>query len=393
MPMNNFNFQNPTRIVFGKGQIKELANYIPKDKIVVMTCGGGSIRRNGVYDQTIKALEGYTIKEFWGIEANPDFDTLMKCVALVKELGAENCCLLSVGGGSILDGTKFIAAASVYDHSEDPWEILENHGQFVTRALPIYDIMTLPATGSEMNFGAVVSCRRLHIKTSFMNPIVSPIVSICDPVTTYSLPTKQTANGVVDSMVHVLEQYITYPQGADVNDRYAEGLLMTIIENGSKLMTDPNDYQARANIMWAATQALNKLIACGVSEDWATHMIGHELTANLGMDHGQTLACIEPRVFRYKFEQKKEKLAQMAERVFNITEGTLEEKAEAGIKAVENFYENVMKVPTHISAYPVSQDKEWIQTVKENFTKKGIVLGEHSDIYPEDVANIILGSY
>ncbi|KAK8795545.1 hypothetical protein WA158_000202 [Blastocystis sp. Blastoise] len=393
MPMDNFNFQNPTRIVFGKGQIKELANYIPKDKIVVMTCGGGSIKRNGVYDQVIKALEGYTIKEFWGIEPNPEYETLLKCVALVKELGPDSCYLLSVGGGSVLDGTKFIAAASVYTHSENLWELVETAGKYIDNSIPIVDVITLAATGSEMDFGSCISWRRHNLKLSFMSDYNYPKVSICDPETTYSLPTNQTANGVVDAMVHVLEQYITYPQGADVNDRYAEGLLITLKENGTILMTDPKNYQARANVMWAATQALNRIIASGVAVDWSTHWIGKEVTAFLGMDHAQTLACIQPRVFRYKFNEKKEKLAQMAERVFNITEGTLEEKAEAGIQCLENFYENIMKVPTHISAYSVSQDKEWIQECKKRLYERKTVLGEHHNIFPDDVEKIILASY
>ncbi|KAK8808612.1 hypothetical protein WA158_008513 [Blastocystis sp. Blastoise] len=393
MPMNNFNFCNPTRIVFGKGQISQLPNYIPKDKTVIMTTGGGSIKRNGVYDQVVKALEGYTVKEFWGIEANPDFETLLKVLAIVKEVGADNCYLLSVGGGSVLDGTKLVAAAAYYTHSDDPWEILETYGAYITKAVPVVDIITLPATGSEMNDNSVVSWRNKHLKMAFASYYVFPVVSILDPETTYSLPTKQTANGVVDSIVHVCEQYATYPQGADINDRYAESILKVLIDDGAKVMTDPNNYQVRANIMWGATQALNKWIAQGVCEDWATHMIGHELTAYLGMDHGQTLACIQPRVFRYKFEQKKERLAQMAERVFNITEGTVEEKAEGAIKALEDFYANVMKVPTHISEYNVSQDKAWIQDVKEKFTKGGVKLGEHQDILPEDVEKIILASY
>ncbi|KAK8807836.1 hypothetical protein WA158_007365 [Blastocystis sp. Blastoise] len=394
MPMDNFNFQNPTRIVFGKGQIKEITNYIPKDKIVIMTCGGGSIKKNGVYEQVMKALDGYTVKEFWGIEANPDYETLLKCVALVTEQGPKNCYMLSVGGGSVLDGTKFIAAASLYTHSDNLWEILETYGAFVTEAIPIVDVMTLAATGSEMNWSSVVSWRNKHLKLFFQNECVYPKVSILDPETMYSLPTRQTSNGIVDAMVHVLEQYITYPQGADVNDRYAEALLKTLIDNGTKVMTNPEDYEARANVMWAATQALNGIIAAGVATDWATHMIGQEITANIGMDHGQTLACVEPVVFHYKFEQKKEKLAQMAERVFNITEGTVEEKAEAGIQALINFYENVVHVPTHISAYPYyNQDKAWIQDVKARFTKNGLVFGEHHDITPEDVEKILLSCY
>ncbi|KAK8805889.1 hypothetical protein WA158_002545 [Blastocystis sp. Blastoise] len=391
MPMNNFNYCNPTRIIFGKGQIKELKNYVPKDKTIYITFGGGSVKRNGVYDQVIKALEGYTIKEFWGIEANPDFDTLCKAVKEVRKLGPDNCFLLPVGGGSVIDGTKFISVASCYTHSEDLWEICDTLGAHIQKAVPLGCVLTLPATGSEMNFGGVISWRAKHLKRSFYSPLLFPRFSILDPETTYSLPVNQTSNGVVDSVVHVCEQYITFPQ--DINDRYAESLLITLIDAGTKVMTDPANYEVRANIMWCATQALNKWLAQGVSEDWATHKIGHELTANLGMAHAETLACIQPRVFRYKFEQKKQKLAQMAERVFHINEGTMEEKAEAGIKALEHFYEDTMKISTHISCYNVSQDKQWIQDVKQRFAKEGLKLGEHKDICPEDIEKIILASY
>ncbi|KAK8790893.1 hypothetical protein WA158_005524 [Blastocystis sp. Blastoise] len=389
MPMNSFDFVNPVRIVFGKGQIAKLATYIPEGKKVLVTYGGGSIKRNGVYDQVMTALKDHEVKEFGGIESNPDYDTLMKAVAILKEMGTEETVILSVGGGSVADGSKFIAAAAVYKHSENTWEILETGAKYVKESVPLYVVITLPATGSEMNNTAVISYRAKNLKLAFATDIVYPVVSILDPETTLSLPTNQTANGVVDSIVHVLEQYCTYPMDAEVQDRYAEGLLITLIESGKKVMENPKDLNARANIMWAATQALNKWIAQGVVEDWATHMIGHELTASIGLAHAETL----PRVFAFNFESKKAKLAQMAERVFNVTEGDVDAKAKKCMELLFDFYENTMKVPTRISKYSCSQDKAWIDRVCERFTEQGVKLGELGNILPENVKQIILDSY
>lgn len=393
MPVLNFDYKNATRIVFGKGQIAKLTELVPKDKKILMCYGGGSIKRNGVYDQVMTALKGWEITEFSGIEPNPDYETLMKAVAIVKELGPENVFVLSVGGGSVADGCKFICAAAMYTKSTDYYTDLCMHGVPIEAAVPLGVVLTLPATGSESNGNAVISYRAKHMKYCLASPLVYPVWAILDPETTMSLPARQTANGVVDSCVHVCEQYVTECINADVQDRYAEALLKVLIENGALVMKEPNSYVARANIMWAATQALNCWICQGVRQDWATHMIGHELTAYLGLDHAQTLACIQPRVFRYRFESKKAKLAQMAERVFGITEGTLEEKAEKAIVELDKFYTEVMKVPSRISQYSCSQDKAWIDDLVKKLTSINAKFGENADILPEDVRNIILASY
>lgn len=394
MPVLNFDYQNATRIIFGKGQIAMLPSLIPKDKKILMCYGGGSIKRNGVYDQVMTALKGYDITEFSGIEANPDYETLMKAVAIAKEMGTENLFVLSVGGGSVADGCKFICAAAVYTKSTEYYQDLcIEGGAKVDCALPLGVVLTLPATGSESNGNAVISYRAKHMKYCLASPYVYPKWAILDPETTYSLPARQTANGVVDSCVHVCEQYVTDCIDADVQDRYSEALLKVLIENGTKVMEDPNNYAVRANIMWAATQALNCWICQGVHQDWATHMIGHELTAYLGLDHAQTLACIQPRVFRYRFEAKKAKLAQMAERVFDVKEGTVEEKAEKAIELLDKFYTDVMKVPSRISQYGCSQDKAWIDDCVAKLAKSGAKFGENADILPEDVKTIILQSY
>ena len=394
MSMLNFNYQNPTRIIFGEGQIAQLPNYIPKDKKVLMCYGHGSIKKNGVYEQVMSALKGYEITEFSGIEPNPDFDTLMKAVAILKANGPENYFILAVGGGSISDGCKFIALASMYKGSDPYNEVLVSGAYGCTEAVPLGVIMTLPATGSESNHASVISCRRTHGKFSILNPASFPQFAILDPNTSMSLPYRQTANGVVDAFVHVCEQYLVDCRHADVQDRFAESLFRVLIDNGSKVRENPNDYNVRANIMWACNQALNHWIDQGVRADWSTHTVGHELTVYLGMDHGQTLACIQRRVFEFKFESKKAKLAQMAERVFDIKEGSVEEKARACIQHIDDFYSKVMGVPTRISGYPqYSQDKAWIEDAHTKFVARNAHFGEDGDIDADVACDIIRNSY
>ena len=392
MSILNWDYQNPTRIVFGRGQIAKLSSLIPKEKKVLVCYGYGSIKRNGVYEQVMNALQGYDITEFSGIEANPDFDTLMKAVAILKEKGPEDFFILAVGGGSICDGCKFISLAALYE-GEHPYEdILMTGGAGCTRAVPIGVVLTLPATGSESNYGCVISYRAKHGKYSMYSTETFPKFAILDPETTYSLPTKQTANGVVDAFVHVCEQYVVDCRHADVQDRYSEALLKVLIDNGREVKTSPNSYEVRANIMWAANQALNHWIDRGVRVDWATHKIGHELTAFLGLDHAQTLACVQRRVYEFKFEAKKQKLAQMAERVFDVKEGSVEEKARKCIELIEEFYQE-MGVPTRISEYNCSQDKAWIDEVHAKFTAGNFRFGEDADIDADVAREIILKSY
>ena len=394
MPVLNFDYSNATRILFGKGQIAKLSELIPKDKKVLMCYGGGSIKRNGVYDQVMEALKGYEIKEFSGIEANPDYETCMKAVEMLKEMGPEESFVLAVGGGSVADGCKFIAAAAVYTKSTDYYQDLcIEGGAKCDKAVPLGVVLTLPATGSESNGNAVISYRAKKMKYCFASKLTYPVWAILDPETTFSLPVRQTANGVVDSCVHVCEQYVTECINADVQDRYSESLLRVLIDNGTEVMKNPNSYAARANIMWAATQALNCWIAQGVRQDWATHNIGHELTAYLGLDHAQTLAIIQPRVFEHRFESKKAKLAQMAERVFDVKEGSVEEKARKAIELLDDFYVNTMKVPSRISHYNCSQDKAWIDECCAKLAGYNAKFGENADILPEEVKQIILDSY
>lgn len=372
--MYDFSFFNPTRILFGKNAISQIADWIPRSAKVLMTYGGGSIKKNGVYDRVVKALGTRELHEFSGIEPNPTYETLMEAVEHVKRVDADF--LLAVGGGSVVDGTKFIAAASRFEEG-DPWSLLE--GARVEAAVPMACVLTLPATGSESNSGAVISHKGKKQKRFFGSPHCYPQFAALDPTTTFSLDKRQTVNGVVDAYVHVLEQYLTFPVNSPLQDRMAEGILLTLIEEAPKVLENPEDYEARANIMWCCTQALNGLIGCGVPHDWATHMIGHELTALFGLDHAQTLAVVLPGVLRRQLKVKTEKLAQYSRRVWNL------EDPFAAIEATEMFFRKI-GMRTRLSEYGIEAGFE---EVPERLKAKGFVLGEHRDIQPEHSLEIL----
>lgn len=372
--MNNFVLHTPTRILFGQGQIAHLAAEIPADSKVLITFGGGSVKNNGVMDQVYSALQGFDVQEFGGIEPNPSYETLMQAVEVVKR--EKITFLLAVGGGSVLDGTKFIAAAAFYP--QDPWHILQTGGAEIEHALPIGSVLTLPATGSESNRSAVITRRATHDKQAFRNNHVFPRFAVLDPVYTYSLPPRQIANGVVDAFVHTIEQYLTYPVDARVQDRFAEGLLLTLIEEGPRALAEPENYDVRANVMWSATMALNGLIGAGVPQDWATHMLGHELTALHGLDHAQTLAIVLPSLMNVKRDTKREKLLQFAERIWGINEGSEDRRIDGAIAATRSFFEQ-MGVPTRFSDYQL--DGTSIPALLAKLEEKGLTaLGERQDI-------------
>ncbi|MBE2213249.1 MAG: iron-containing alcohol dehydrogenase [Opitutaceae bacterium] len=379
--MENFVFRNPTKILFGKGQIAKLASELPAQARVLMTYGGGSIKANGVYDQVKAALGSRTVVELGGIEPNPRYETLMKGVALVKEHRLDF--LLAVGGGSVADGTKFIAAAVPFTDG-DPWRILADNAE-VKAAVPLACVLTLPATGSEMNTAAVIS--RGDQKLAFLSPHVFPVFSILDPETTFSLPPRQIANGVIDSFVHVMEQYMTYPAGAPLQDRFAESILQTLVEIGPRLLASPRDYDLHASFMWTATMALNGVISVGVPQDWATHIIGHELTALHGTDHARTLAVVLPSLLSVKRATKREKLLQWADRVWGIREGTPDQRIDAGIAKMRTFFE-AMGAPTRLSAHgiPASVADVVAQRLAE---RKVTAIGERGDITPAVVREIL----
>lgn len=371
--MFNFSYQNPTRIVFGEGQIKQLSALIPAGSKILLTYGGGSIKQNGVYSQVMQALQGFDVVEFSGIEPNPSFETLLKATELVKAQGITF--LLPVGGGSVVDGTKFIAAAALF--AGDPWDILARRAP-VKQALPLGCVLTLPATGTESNGNSVVTRYSTQEKLSFASPLVYPQFAVLDPTVTYSLPPKQVANGVVDAFVHVMEQYMTYPVNAAVQDRFAEGLLLTLLEQGPLALKDPHNYDVRANVMWAATMALNGLIGQGVPQDWATHMIGHEITALYGLDHAQTLAIVLPALLQQQRQQKREKLLQYGRRVFQLQHTDEERLIDETIAHTRTFFEQ-MGVPTRLADYGISADAVDALVAKLQ-QHQMLKLGEQADI-------------
>jgi NADP-dependent alcohol dehydrogenase len=375
--MQNFVFHNPTEIVFGKGSIAGLGARVPQDVPILLVYGGGSIQKNGVYDQVLGALGHRAHVDFGGVEPNPRYETAMRAVETVREhqIGF----LLSVGGGSVLDACKFIAAAARYE-GQDPWDILSRHAP-VQAALPIGAVLTLPATGSESNGNAVVSRESTREKLAFSSRAVYPVFSILDPETTFSLPQKQVRNGIVDAMAHVFEQYATYPAAAPLHDRLAESILKTLVEVGPKTLEAPTDYDARAALMWCATLALNGLIGCGVPNDWSTHEIGHELTALYGIDHAESLAVVLPGVWALCADGKRDKLAQYAERVFGAS------GVEGAIEATERFFLSV-GMPVRLSAYGIDAP-EAAAKVSERFRARRARLGERRRIDADAVAEIL----
>lgn len=380
--MLNFSFQNPTRVLFGEGQISQLRQLIPAGSKVLLTYGGGSIKHNGVYQQVQAALKDVQWLEFGGIEPNPTYETLSKAVALVRAEQIDF--LLAVGGGSVVDGTKYIAAAARYDG--DGWDLLAKK-QKVKAALPMGVVLTLPATGSESNSFAVITQQSSQQKLSFGSPLLYPQFAVLDPTVTYSLPPRQLSNGVVDAYVHVMEQYLTYPVGAAVQDRFAEGLLLTLLEFGPKAMQQPQDYNIRANLMWSATMALNGLIGVGVPQDWSTHLIGHQLTALYGLDHAQTLAIVLPAVMLQQREQKRDKLLQYGRRVFGLQHQDEERLIDEAISHTRQFFEQ-MGVPTRLADYGIGA--EAVAAVVNKLIELQVErCGEHGDMTPEVVAKLL----
>ena len=379
--MYNFEFQNPVKLIFGKGSIARIAEEIPAQSKIMLTFGGGSVKRNGVYDQVIKALEGRNVVEFWGIEPNPKYETLVEAIALARREGVDF--LLAVGGGSVIDGTKFIAAAIPYEG--EPWDIITRN-DIVRKAVPLATVLTLPATGSEMNNGAVISRRTTHEKFPFHSDLVFPRFSVLDPCVTFSLPKKMIAAGLADTFVHVMEQYMTYPVDARVMDRWAEGLLQAVMEISPAAMGDNPDYDTMANFMLCATMGLNGFIAMGVPQDWATHMIGHELTALHEITHGVTLAIVLPQLLRVMRQDKHDKLLQYATRVLGITEGDDEARIDEAIRRTEEFFHS-LGIATRLSDYGVGQDT--VDEIVRRFTERGAVWGERHDVTPDKVRKIL----
>jgi NADP-dependent alcohol dehydrogenase len=386
--MNNFEFKNPTKIIFGQGEITKIATEIPAEAKVLFLYGGGSIKKNGIYEQVNTALVGFEVVEFGGIPANPEYEVLMQALKVIKKNNITF--LLAVGGGSVIDGTKFLSSAAVYQGNE-PWDILDQKIP-TKKGMPFGTVLTLPATGSEMNSGAVITRAETKQKLTMGGPGLFPVFSVLDPNVVSSIPQRQIANGLADAFTHVLEQYMTYPAGALLQDRIAESIIQTLIEVAPVIMKDPTDYKAAANFMWSCTMALNGLIQKGVPTDWAIHMMGHELTALFGIDHARTLAILTGSHYTYNFETKKEKLAQYAERVWGVTEGTLDEKAKIGIEKTIAFFHS-LDIKTKLSDYTTAYEGTG-EEIAQRLTDRGMIaLGEHGTLTPEDAENIVEMAY
>jgi len=367
---NNFEFQNPVKLIFGKGTIARLAQELPKNEKILVTYGGGSVKQNGVYEQVCQALKGFNYVEFWGIEPNPTVETLRKAITLGKQ---ENITyILAVGGGSVIDGTKLISSAIPY--SGDAWELVLNPSK-IGKMIPFASVLTLPATGSEMNCGAVISNKEKQEKYAFYSSY--PQFSILDPTVTFSLPDFQISCGIADTFIHVLEQYLTVTEESPLMDRWSEGIMQTLIELAPLIKADKTNYNAMSEFMMCATLALNGFTAMGVTEDWATHLIGHEITALHGTTHGQTLVIVLLGLMDVMRKQKRAKLLQFGDRVFNITEGNEEERIDKTINSCEQFFKSI-GLATKL--HELNIGIETINIIKERFLQRGTHLGEQGNI-------------
>jgi len=375
--MLNFSYRNPVKVIFGAGTIASLAKEVPAASRVLVTYGGGSVKATGTLAEVMTALAGRAVFEFGGIEPNPSYETLMRALEVIRTEDIDF--IVAVGGGSVMDGSKFLAAAA--RHPGEALEIMTSRGRCVKDALPLGVVVTLAATGSETNNGGVVTHLATHTKLAFSSPLLFPRFAVMDPAKTLTLPVRQVGNGVVDAFVHVTEQYLTYPADGRIQDRYAEGILLTLVEEGPRALSEPDNVDVRANLMWAASQALNGLIGAGVPQDWSTHMLGHELTAAHGLDHAQTLAIVLPAMLEERRVHKRAKLLQYAERVWRLREGTEDERISAAIAATRDFFER-MGVPTRLSAYGIGADA--IPHLVAQLEAHGMVrLGERQDITPD----------
>jgi NADP-dependent alcohol dehydrogenase len=373
--MDNFTYWNPVKIVFGRETIEELRALVPFDANIMLVYGGGSIKKNNVYDRIKESLGNKITAEFSGIEPNPHYETCLKAVDLIKEKNIDY--ILAAGGGSVIDSVKFIAAAAVFEGA-DPWQILVSGGEIINNALPFGCVITLPATGSEMNPNSVISRAATKEKLHFKSPFVYPVFSIMDPETTFTLPPRQTANGIADTFVHVMEQYMTRVNNAPLQDRQAEAVLSTLIEEAPRVLETPGDYDVRANLMWCATNGLNGLLACGQAEDWSTHMIGHELTAFYGIDHARSLAIVLPSLWRYRKKEKFDKLLQYARRIFNIETEDESVAVDQAINKTEEFFYS-LGIPTSLSEYGIDSI-EAAEKIRERFKARDSAFGEGMDI-------------
>lgn len=386
--MMDFSFFNPTRVLFGRTALSQMTALVPAGARILILYGGGSVVRNGTLARIKAALDGYEIHKFGGIEPNPSFEKLMEAVTLVRE--QDISFLIALGGGSVIDGAKFVAAAVHYDG--DPWDILLTRGNRIQSALPLAAIPTLPATGSEMNGTSVITRTELSAKRVFKSEHVFPVLAVLDPTLTFTLPPRQVANGIVDAFVHVLEQYLTYPVDAPVQDRFAESLLRVLLDIADTNLAEPENYDARASLMWSATLALNGLIGSGVPQDWSSHLIGHELTALYGLDHARTLAVILPAMLSVRKNEKHAKLLQYADRIWNLHAGSENERINEALNHTRAFFSR-LGLETSLSGYGLGQDAiDALLASLRQAHGNNYALGENRTVSPELARTVLEAS-
>ena len=378
--IKNFTFQSPTKIIFGKGAVGALKREIPKDKRILLLYGCQSLKKYGAYESIKKALaDRPEVFEFSGISSDPEYDYLLKVVNFIKTNKIDY--ILAAGGGSVIDAAKFIALASLFEG--EPWNIVESFGACCKKALPIAAVVTLPASGSEVNRDAVISRASRKAKLPLGNIAVYPQLAILDPELTFSLPSEQTANGILDTFVHVLEQYLTYPVNAKLQDRFAESILTTLIEDGPIVLNEPENYEARSNIMLSSSMAMNGFLRAGVPMDWATHMISHEITSLFGIPHARALAIVIEPYLNYSKEKKHHKLLQFSRRVWNIFEADENKSVALAIDKTMDFFRS-LGFKTKLTDYDLT-DKDVEKVIKQLISHRMVKLGENRDITPESL--------
>ncbi|NLX52097.1 MAG: iron-containing alcohol dehydrogenase [Deltaproteobacteria bacterium] len=381
--MLNFTFHNPTKVFFGKDAIRLIAGEIPRNARVMIVYGGAGARASGALDDVLAALRGYDLVEFGGIAPNPDYDLILPGVELAREKKID--WIVAVGGGSVIDAAKFMSAAVPF--ADDPFLLMDRAGAAIRQTLPVGAVVTLPASGSEMNSRAILSRKAYRIKKGVMNPLLHPRFAALDPTKTYTLPCAQIGNGVVDTFAHVLEQYLTYPAGGEVQDRLAEGLLHVLIDQGPKALVQPQNYDVRANLMWAATLGLNGLIGAGVPQDWSAHRLGYELTVLYGLAHAETLACLVPAMLAVRLPGKREKLLQYGERIWGLSAGGETKRLAEAIGKTRAFFE-AMGLPTRFAGYGLTGVD--IERVAELLAAHGMVdMGERQDVTLDMMRDIL----
>ncbi|ASB90539.1 iron-containing alcohol dehydrogenase [Bacillus sonorensis] len=386
--MDNFTYWNPTKLIFGRGEVEKLADEVKNyGRNVLLVYGGGSIKRNGLYDQVVSILEkaGVNVHELAGVEPNPRVATVNKGAAICKEKGIDF--LLAVGGGSVIDCTKAIAAGAKYDG--DAWDIVTKK-HIPTEALPFGTVLTLAATGSEMNSGSVITNWETNEKYGWGSPLVFPKFSILDPVNTFSVPKDHTIYGIVDMMSHVFEQYFHHTKNTPYQDRMCESLLKTVIETAPKLIEDLENYELRETILYTGTIALNGMLSMGARGDWATHNIEHAVSAVYDIPHAGGLAILFPNWMKHTLSENVGRFKQLAVRVFDIdvTGKTDREVALAGIEKLSEFWTS-LGAPNRLADYDITDEK--LDVIADKAMANG-EFGRFKTLNKEDVVSILKAS-